>query len=304
MHGYDKLYKLVAPHILDVNWQVKLLKETILYQLFADHFNVFVCAAPSIGAKSNFRITLEKITPPNFFNYIFIGGRTTKIGMMESIGRTREGLIMIDEIHRAGIQERMHLYDLLQFQVIKIDKFGEHLEQKAKVNIIGMCNPKPNGLWNSYGNIPEMRRQIPADMAFLRRFHASMFLRDYTPKEFDKINRFKGSIKKPYVTEDECEFFQDELMKRRMLEPEGEPPENVFNFLKNMKKFSGDIITPVTNELMDGIKEVAKARARLRNSDTIETQDWKHTLEFYITCLHTSGLTKSLIKRKFIKGIE
>lgn len=297
---FKKFYNLVSPDILEVNEQVALLKEAVLYQIFSPHFNVFVCGHPGAGAKSSMRKSLTKICPS--FDYVFLGGYATSKGMAQTIMGVREGLVMLDEINKATGSNRAMLMDVLQFQVLKVDKYGEHMFIKTPVNILALSNPKPHGKWNSYGNIQLMRRQLPTDIAFLRRFHANIFLRDYKPKEFDQVNRFKESIHNPIISDTDTEWFQNEVVQKRMLEPRGGVPERVYNFLKNLKLFEDEIVTPISNELIDGVRNAAMARAIIRNSERIERKDWNGAMMFYRNCLKTSGLSNRLILQKFVKG--
>lgn len=297
---FKKFYDLVARHVLEVNFQVSAMKEAILYQLFADKLHCFVCGYPSSGAKSSFRSSLKKICPS--FAYVLTGGWTTKIGIGENIKRVREGLIMLDEINKLSSGDVGIMYDILQFQVLKVDKCGMHHEYPAKVNILGLCNPKPHGKWHAFGNVDVMREQLPVNQALMRRFHINIFLRDYTPEEFDKVNRFKENVHNPVISPEDTNWFQEQIIQKRAIQPKGRVPEKVYNFLKNLKIFKDDIITPVTPELFEGILQIAIARARIRGSDVISKSDWRKTLEFYVKCLRTSGLTNRLIEKKLMRG--
>ena len=299
MSDFKNFYDLVAPQVYEANYQVSLLKEAILYQIFADKLHCLVIGHPSVGGKSFFRKSLELVCPS--FDYAFVKGWTTKIGIGETALRVGEGLLMLDEVHKLSTSDMAILYDLLQFQVIKISKFGTNELLSAPVNVIGMGNPKPHGYWNAYGNVQLMRKQLPVDMALLRRFHINIFLRDYSDNEFDSVNKFKETSHNPFVPKDDAIWFQNEVVERRQLSPIGKVPENIFNFLKNMKKFENDIVTPVTSELFDGIIQVATARARIEKSEQIKKSDWDKTLEFYVKCLRTSGLTNRLIEKKLLK---
>lgn len=296
--GFKKLYKLIAPHILDVG-PVPLIKESLLYQIFADKLHLLVVSDPSSGAKSSYRKTLPSICP---FGYAIAGGRSTQVGLAEEMMRLGEGIIQIDEIDKALPNEKLVLHDVMQFGVLKITKHNLQKEYPTKVNIYAICNPR-GGHWLNYGNTEMMKDQIKTlSQPLLRRFHIAIFGRDYTPEEFDEVNRFKSQTKhkNPILTKEQIDFFNEYIPKAREITPKGKFPEAIYTFLKNLKIFEHDIITPITPELEEGIFEIAKAKARIKLSKKISDADWHETLKFFLKCLRTGGLSNTLIQKKLL----
>ncbi|MCK4491949.1 MAG: hypothetical protein KAU03_04950 [Candidatus Altiarchaeales archaeon] len=294
---------IISPHILDVG-QVKLFKEAISYQIFADKLNILCMSSTSSGAKSSLRYSLIKLL--DNFNYC-TAGRLTGIGMSEEAMIVGDGgILLIDEIERLPSDALTPLYDILQFQTLKISKHGMHETMPVPIKILATCNPRGNrSEWIAYGNTGSMRDQLPFPIPFLRRFHIPIFLRSYTSEEFDRINRFKAKFKKENpegVTYDKKAIneFNKYIDDSRNMEYKKDVPDRVFRFLKNIKMFEDYILTPITPELLEGIVETAKARARIEMSEEITKSMWDDVMRFLINCLSTGGLSMRLIERRIL----
>lgn len=296
--GYFKdFFDLISPQIKNVG-QVPLIKEALVYQSVADKFNCFVCGSPGASAKTSYKYNLSKVLPS--FQYFSYSGHQTKIGLSEVIRRLREGVLFIDELDKGSGNDVSILRDVMQFQTLKMDKYKQHKEFDAKVNVFVTCNPKGNNdRWRAYGDPSMMKEQIPLSNSMYRRFHISIFSRDYNHEEFDKVNKHKVKYKgKNGIDKEKAEWMRDKILDLRQLNPEINVPESVYQWLKKLKYFEGQIVSVISNELIEGVLEVARANARLRESDKIEMCDWKRTLRFFHKCFETGGLNNKLIQKK------
>ena len=294
--------KKVAPYIVDVG-HVPLLKETILYSLFAERLHSLIISPPSVGAKSSMRFFLERVSPN--FVYIASGGWTRKVGIADAIIQMNRGIAFFDEIQRATSDELQILYDILQFQIIKRTIHKINKEYPADVNIIATANPVGfDGSWKNYGNIEIMREQITIEKSLLRRFHIIICMDNYKLNEFDKVIKKKDKISFSDDELKELEEFRKYIIRALTIDPEYKVPSFVYNFLHNLKSFDRYVLFPVTPELKDGIINTAIARARIDLSHKVKSEHWDDVIKFYFNVLKTSGLREDLIRQKFMKGVE
>lgn len=303
---FDTFYDLMSAYIKDVG-QVPLVKEAIIYQLLADKIHIFVCGDPGAGAKSSFRYILQKMAPA--FKYYSYSGHSTKVGMSQKIQRLRKGILHVDEIGMAGGNDVNILRDVMQNQKLAVDKHKKHESKEVPINVYATSNPKAqDDKWNSYGNPDEMREQIPISNSMYRRFHISIFTRDYNHDDFDTVNRYKVRDDDRGISEEQADEIRDKILELRKYEPKfyeknGDDvqimiPDVIFEWLKVCKEFDGEIVMPVTNELAEGVKEVAKARARLRESEEVTNEDWEATRKFFHKTFKTGGLNNRMIEDK------
>lgn len=308
--NFDRFFELISPQIKDIG-EVPLIKEALIYQLLADKFNVFVCGDPGAGGKSSFREVLEKVSPS--FQYFSFVGHSTKIGLSQVVRRLREGLLQVDEIGRCSPRDVSILFDVLQFQRLKLDKYQKHKSYTTPVNIYATSNPTgKNNKWESYGNPDLMREQIPISSTLHRRFHTSIFTKDYTSKEFNEVNRHKvKKMKKferdgnsrehnqnPIIKEEDAKWMKNKILELRKIKPKVNVPDNVFQWLEKLKYFDDEVVMPITPEIIEGVIEVSKANCRLREGKKVSSKDWKKTLLFFHKSFKTGGLDNELIQEK------
>lgn len=294
--NYQKFYDYISPHIKDVG-QVPLIKECLIYQLLADKFNVFVCGDPGASAKSSYKQILDKVAPS--FEYFSYSGHQTKVGLSQVIRRLREGLLHIDEVGKASGKDVDILRDVMQFQTLKVDKYQKHKNYDAKINVYATCNPKGNNdRWDEYGHVEVMKDQVPISSSIYRRFHVSIFTRDYDSEEFNEVNRHKVEHDSSKINAENFNWMQDKILELRKLEPKLSVPQKVYEWLQKLKYFDEEIVMPISPEIIEGVVEVAKANTRLREGKKVNEEDWARTLKFFHKCFKTGGLNNRLIEQK------
>ncbi len=299
LNNINTLKTIIAPHILDVG-AVPLIKEALIYQLFADRLNFFCIGSAGSGAKSSYRYSIMKLIPDNF-DFVTPTG-LTNVGLREvAMSFPDWGILSVDEMDKLAGDDIKCLLDIMQFQTVKITKHDHNEEYRAPISIFAIANPKGNNNeWRNWGNPQSMKEQMPFGASMLRRFHFTLFTRSYTEDEFDKINRFiaNNKINDVNYSDGFKEQMTEYIVNARSIEIDlnrQKVPERIFQFLKNVKRIEHHLISPITPELCRGVVQIALSKARIRLSNEIEDEDWSSTMEFLLKCLHTAGLHPRLL---------
>ncbi len=302
---FEAIQKLIAPHILDridgrPLAQVPLIKKAITLQLFADKLHVLVVGSPGSCAKSSFRISLQQLV--RNFSYASAPS-STRIGLQEAACNDEGTFMMLDEVDKPSSEIVQPLLEILQNQTVTVRKHREHYTLPARVNVFAMANPYGNrSEWIQYGNVDSMKGQLSKySQALLRRFHIPIFAGSYTPTEFTAVNKHKVALKERFpegfrFNPSLVDEFNDYLSEARGIIVQIEGVDRVFSFLEKLKMFEKHILTPVTNELLDGCIGMAEALARIRHSNVVEKKDWDEVMRFFIECLQTGGLSSGLVE--------
>ena len=302
----EQLKQIIAPHILDVG-VVPLIKEALVYQLFADRMSFLVIGSVSSGSKSSYTDSLSMLVPDNF-DYVS-SEKLTNAGLIYLARMHNDWLLIcVDEFDKIPREDKNSLLSIGQKQRLKIVKHKVNKIIKAPFNIFAVGNPKGNNNeWIQFGNVEQMREQMPDMLPMLRRFHFNIFAPPYTASEFRrinefKINRFNREISYP---EDFIIKFNSYIEEARQIKiniTEDDLPKRFLDFLDSARKYQSHIVPPITNELTDGIVNTAIARARIRHDNKVSEEDWSAVMIFLTKCLATGGLTPHLV-RKLRKNI-
>jgi hypothetical protein len=304
----QELLKLIGPNIIDVS-QVPIIKEAILYQLFADKLHIFVLGDAGACAKSSYAPSIRALCPR--FAHIQASSNPSGPGVRDAMLKLRTGwgTAVFDEVPRMPAKSKGMLFEILQMQSVTINLAESHGGSQTfqlNANIYATANPKGEK-WRSYGDIQSMKVQMPLPIPLLRRFHIPICTRDYTPEEFHDIQIKYYQIEEKfedYLNEhlDEYEDAQERITQARKIKVNiTHLPDFADTFLTRLKKFENDLVFPVSGEVFETFKNLVRSRTRWDLCDTPSDKHWQEAINFYTSIIQTWGLTKEMIVRKFTR---
>lgn len=206
------------------------------------------------------------------------------------------GICVIDEFDKMSDKDRAAIHEALEQGTISVSKAGINVTLSAKTTVIAIGNPK-DGRFNKMKPFVE---QISFPPTLLSRFDLIFVLIDEPNIEQDSkvashILRYKIAKKK----ERGVEFIPADLLRkyiayaRQNYDPEFseeaiETLEAYYVKMRNMaKKAEADGIKPIpiTARQLEGLARLAKARARMRLSNTITKEDVEDVIKLMEFCL-------------------
>lgn len=307
----EDIKKYIAPTIIDVA-QIPLLKEACVYQLLAPKLHILVIGDPAAGAKTSIADSLRMIYGDGF---AFFTNKATGPGLrdkMLSLKKHDFSVAIFDEFPNASKELKDMMLDILQRQTITInlsDKYGGSSEHRIPSNIYATANPI-GSKWKVYGDIDLMKRQLPLNVAELRRFHLYICTRNYDMHEYRDVK--DGFFSKDKETDfnqfykdhmQEYEDLKEEIMDMRDIKVSVELNETASKFLDNLKKFENDLVFPITVEVFAGFKNLTTAICRLDKADEAKDKHLNAAVDFSIKAMLTNGLLDEH-NRMTVKGIE
>ncbi len=281
---YKELLTLFAPEVLDVG-DVPLIKEVLLHLLFADRLNVLVASGPSIGAKTTLRNALERYAS-SFYSH-HCGSSLDQVDFAETLAAMSEGVLSLEGLDSMTAEEKMMLYDILSSQNVKMRLPSEVREYSSKINIYAQVSLPDVSAAKKTGR-RSVKASLPVDEEFLEYCHCIVFARPYSAAEFEELTRFVVGVESP--DEEGVKRLRSYLQKARSIQLEHDgPPEEVYDFLKQVYKQREKVAVPVTPEIVKGVIELSKARSRMRLSPRVTREDFLHGLNLVKRCLETCG---------------
>ncbi|HEY4699437.1 MAG TPA: hypothetical protein VIH27_03595 [Nitrososphaerales archaeon] len=279
---FNELLSLFAPEVLNLG-DVPLLKEVLLHLLFADRLNVLVSAPPSISAKTSLGRALQSYASASFSHTC--GSRLSVEELANRMCELNEGVVLLQGLDSTTAEEKTVLSSMLSLQKVEMShRFGEDFP--TKISFYAQTNASENK--SNRKTSKKNTNSLIVDSELLQFFHCVVLASQYSITEFETISRF--ILKASSNTGDDLKKLNIYLQKARSIQPKHDgPPEEVYDFLKNIYKQREKIVIPVTPEIGKGVIEIAKAHSRIRLSPRVTREDFLYALGLVQSCLKTCG---------------
>jgi replicative DNA helicase Mcm len=177
-----------------------------------------------------------------------------------------EGVIVhncVDEFDKLSREIRNHLLEIMEHQMITIDKYMHHETKNTRVNILACCNPTNAKLEDTipiHHQLPFTQREIP----LMTRFHLFIPFKAIDTQRYEDISvshNFDGDEQDAIMGELKKAISQILLAFPKITISE-EMSREAGRYITQLGEYSrmNDIISPRT---IDGFKTALKARARM-----------------------------------------
>ena len=229
-----------------------------------------------------------------------------------------KGIAAVDELDKMEASDRSAMHEGLEQQSISISKAGINATLKSRCSLLGAANPK-YGRFDQYEPIYE---QIDLEPALISRFDLIFIVTDNPNEEDDtrlaehilqtnyagELNTHRNKMAASNITEEQVN------KQTESVSPEIEAPllrkyiafakrdcfptmteeakETIRDFYVNLRsKGEGeDAPVPVTARKLEALVRLAEASARVRLSDTVETEDAERVLEIVRSSMQDIGV--------------
>ncbi len=228
------------------------------------------------------------------------------------------GIAAVDELDKMRPEDRSAMHEALEQQSVSISKAGINATLKSRCSLLGAANPK-YGRFDQYEPIGE---QIDLEPALISRFDLIFTVTDQPDPDEDRklaqhilrtnyageLNTQRTKLNAPDVSRDEVDAVTDEvapvidadLLRKyvayaqqtcypRMTEDAKESIQEFYVDLRS-KGADEDAPVPVTARKLEALVRLAEASARVRLSDTVESEDADRVIEIVRSCLQDIGV--------------
>lgn len=264
------------------------------------NIHIFMVGDPGVN-KSGLLRRMKEISPRAVFT---TGSGSTEAGLTASavqddfgdsawtikggaLVEAHEGLCAIDELDDMDEEDRAGLLEAMSDQEINVSKAGMNPTLPANTTVLAAANPK-YGRFDQYESIGE---QIDVDPALLSRFDLIFTLTDAVDEERDRelAEHLNDNIQDAQAhtrtgsagSDDTGGPIDDDVLRAYIAKGHKIVPEitdeaktqieDYFVKLRTCNDEDGPI--PVTPRIIEAMNRLSAAHARLRLSETVETQD-------------------------------
>ncbi|WP_135534960.1 MULTISPECIES: minichromosome maintenance protein MCM [Halostella] len=229
-----------------------------------------------------------------------------------------QGIAAIDELDKMAADDRSAMHEALEQQKISVSKAGINATLKSRCSLLGAANPK-YGRFDQYESISE---QIDLEPALISRFDLIFTVTDQPDEEEDKnlaehilttnyageLNTQRTEMASPDITKQEVDDVTEEvdpiieadLLRKyvayakqnchpRMTDDAREAIQNFYVDLRS-KGQDEDAPVPVTARKLEALVRLAEASARVRLSDTVNSDDAERVIEIVRSTLQDIGV--------------
>ena len=229
-----------------------------------------------------------------------------------------KGIAAVDELDKMRPEDRSAMHEALEQQKISISKAGINATLKSRCSLLGAANPK-YGRFDQYEPIGE---QIDLEPALISRFDLIFTVTDTPDEEHDsrladhilKTN-YAGELNTQRervatseftqqqvdeVTEQVAPEIDAELLRKYIAHAKrscfptmtDEAKATIRDFYVDLRSKGADedAPIPVTARKLEGLVRLAEASARIRLSDTVDTEDAERSVSIVRSCLKDIGV--------------
>ncbi len=281
--------ELIAPHIIGMD----TAKEVAAWQLFArERFHILLVGDPGTGKTEILRGS-SLFAPISSFG---LGSGTSAAGLSAAkkgkelvkglLPLAHKGICCIDELNLLQAKDRGALLNAMEKGFVSYDKGGTHEEIPAEIRVLATANPKGDRFIGE--NVSFLKEQMPFDPALLSRFHYVFFIRRPTKEQFLKIT------KKLVVDDDEKKIKAEDVAfikeyvvyaSKQKVQFDKSLEPVITDVFDDLKANENDFLVELSPRLVIGVIRSAKARARMRLSETVTKDDLKAVLKAFRTSL-------------------
>ena len=229
-----------------------------------------------------------------------------------------QGIAAVDELDKMRPEDRSAMHEALEQQSISISKAGINATLKSRCSLLGAANPK-YGRFDQYEPIGE---QIDLEPALISRFDLIFTVTDQPDAEADanlaehiietnyagELHTHRENTTTPNVTAEEVDNvtgnvepeIDAELLRKYiayakrncypMMTEEAKAQIRDFYVDLRAKGQGEDAPVPVTARKLEALVRLAEASARMRLSDTIDSDDAERVIEIVRSCLQDIGV--------------
>jgi len=229
-----------------------------------------------------------------------------------------KGIAAVDELDKMRPEDRSAMHEALEQQRISVSKAGINATLKSRCSLLGAANPK-YGRFDRYEPIGE---QIDLEPALISRFDLIFTVTDQPDPEHDgkladhilktnyagELNTQRERLTTSEFTQQEVDSVTEEVApeidaellrkyiahSKRSCFPTmtDEAKQAIRDFYVDLraKGADEDAPVPVTARKLEGLVRLSEASARIRLSDTVESEDADRVIEIVRSCLQDIGV--------------
>lgn len=312
---FEKLIASLAPSM----YQMDDLKEAIILQMFGGepkimkdgtrirgNIHLLLVGDPAAGKSqimqlvtkvmprgryvSGSGITAAGITATVVKDEEFLGGWVLEAGALIMANRS---ICAIDEFSKVAPQDRVALQEAMSMETISIAKASIVATLPAQTAILAGANPKL-GRFDPY--VP-IREQVDIDDVLMTRFDLKFALRDIPNPEVD-LKMADHILKMRYYEDEAIPLLSTEFLRKyiayarsrvhpRLTEETG---ERLKQFYIEMRAKAGeDAPISITLRQYETLMRVAEAAAKIRLSETVDSEDAERSIRLMKVSLRQFG---------------
>jgi len=316
---YTRLIASVSPSIYGHD----RIKEAILLQMFGGvrkikkdktkvRGDLHVLLVGDPGAGKSQMLTFVHATAPKAR---YVAGRSTSgAGITASVVKDEflkgwaleagamvladKGTLVLDEMDKMSVEDTSALHQAMEQQEITISKANIQATLRTQTSILAAANPK-FGRFDPFTPIP---KQIDMPPALINRFDLIFVLRDLPDKELD--TKIASAVLAYHAYEDAEPEIEGGLLRKYLAYAKQNifpklgkvASEEIKNFYVQLRSAgqvgddSGIKAIPISARQLEAIVRLAEASARIRLSETIDTQDVRRAIGLVKYCLTEVGM--------------
>ncbi len=313
----QKIMKSIAPSI----WGYDPIKEAIALQLFSGKYrllpdgtwqrgNINILLVGDPGAGKSALLTYTRHLAPRA---VYASGRSSSAaGLTAAVLRDEMsggfvleagalvladgGIACLDEFEKMNEQDRAAIHEIMEQGTLSIAKAGIVATLNARTSVLAAANPK-YGRFDSYRSLAD---QIELPPTILSRFDLIFPIRDVPKEEKDRmiaqhILRFRSMPDEGPSPEIGPEMLRKYVSySRKNISPSigEEAAKRMEDFYADMRRGAaeGTNPIPVTPRQLESIARLSEARARMRLSDEVSTEDVDRAISLMEYCLKNVGV--------------
>jgi len=186
------------------------------------------------------------------------------------------GILIIDEFDKMDKEVRGSLHEIMEDQVITINKANINTQLITKCSVLAIMNPKRN----RFNKEEVVSEQIDLLPSMLSRFDLVFALRDTIDADKDR-SVCEAILRARQGSEVATEYSKDEITKYIIfakskignISYSEEAIKILTDKFVRIRSANTDETIPITNRQMEGLSRISEACAKLRLSDVVEAED-------------------------------
>lgn len=213
------------------------------------------------------------------------------------------GLVCIDEFDKMNDMDRIAIHEVMEQQTVTIAKAGIHTTLNARCSVLAAANP----IMGSYNERQTVQENVRLPESLMTRFDLVFITLDTSSVDID--NRISQHVLKMHISEERNEdgisqaLFKDFIMYARSLRPKlsREAASLISNEYAKLRQRKNEksLLVNITPRFLETLIRLSTAYAKLRLSETVDSQDAKDAIEL-LNC----NLTKKAVRKQPAKKIR
>jgi len=258
-----------------------------------DDIHILLIGDPGI-AKSRFLLSVNDLAPKSIYvsgktvsgagltisaekDELGEGGWTLKAG---AVVLASGGIVEIDEFDKINEEDRAALHEAMETQTISVAKAGIVAKFRCKTSILAAANPK----YGRFDQTKNLGEQFDIPQTLLSRFDLIFPIVDVLDEEKDArlADHILSTHRGEFESDEKLGLLDKEILRkyisyaRKHIKPKltKEASDRIREFyisLRIKSKDSGSVA--ITPRYLEGLVRIAEAHAKMRLSDTVDTED-------------------------------